>query len=371
MRLSIGLAVIAMGLGLMSCQASGDASTTQSTANTTYTHEASKTLYIQARYQEDEAMCLAAIAEIERTDGPKSPKLAGPLDDLSAVYLRTDRFSEAKAPLERAESVLDKSTRSGAIQYARLCINKGWLQYSLGDVSASEEIFKEGRDLLRKYEKEPTVDLAELINNIGIAYGDNEDEDETKSRQGKLLLLKSWEMRRQLTGDDSPECAESLNNIGLHLLFHGETDDDLEAALKTLEKAAAVSEKAYGKQNPETAMAYTNLAAAYQMTQQNDLASAEIHKAIPITEKYFGKGSTDNAYELQVLGQILQSQQKYKDAETAYQQALAITQKVYGPTNPLVASALDYLASLYEAMGDDKKQAEMQKQIEKLRGRDI
>ncbi|HUO10475.1 MAG TPA: tetratricopeptide repeat protein [Phycisphaerae bacterium] len=356
---------------LLSLPLGARAADTPATQPAAYTHEAALSLYRQGKYAADEALCKAAIADLEKSDGPNSPKLWPPLNDLAEAYLRVGRFSDARPLITRAESVLDKSTRDGALAYAHLCINKGWLEYSLGDISKAEAIFKEGRDLIRKYETKSTVDLAELINNIGLAYADNEDEDPAKIKQAKLLLFKSWEMRRLLTGENSPETAESLNNIGMHLLFHPDGESDIATALTTLQKSVALAEKVYGKDNPETAMASTNLAAAHHLLQQDDLALPEIQNALAITEKFMGKGSPDRAYELQVLGQIYQTQQKYKDAEAAYQEALTITKNCYGPTNIAVAASLDYLSSLYEAMGDEKKQAETKKQITKLRGRDI
>jgi tetratricopeptide (TPR) repeat protein len=337
----------------------------------TYSPDLALKLYHAGKYTEGETLCKTAIAQIEKSDGPTSPKLAFPLDDLASIYLRVGKFAEAKPLIARAESVLDKSTRDGALTYAHLCINKGWLEYSLGDVSRAEAIFKEGRTLIQKYEKEPTIDLAELINNIGLAYADNDDDNETKVAEAKLLLIKAYELRKRLTGENSPETLESVSNLGTHILFHGNPEKEIPVALSTLEKASALAEKVYGTDNPETAASFTNLALVYHLTGQNDRASAELQKAMPITEKFMGTQTPDYAYELQILGQILQSQEKYKEAEDAYQRAVTITKNSYGPTKTAVASALDYLAGLYEAMGDEKKQADTNKLITKIRGRDI
>ena len=254
-------------------------------APATYSPEAALKLYRAGKYAQDEALCKSAIARIEKSDGPTSPKLARPLDDLATLYLRVGRFAEAKPVIDRADALLDKSTRDGALAYAHLAINKGWLQYSLGDVSKAEAIFKEARTLIEKYEKEPTVDLAELINNIGLTYADNEDENDAKVREAKLLLIKGWDLRKRLTGEESPESAESLNNLGMHFLFHPASGKDFALALPTLQKSAALAEKVYGQDNPETAMAYTNLAAAFHLLQLDDQAEPQIRKAIPITEK--------------------------------------------------------------------------------------
>jgi tetratricopeptide (TPR) repeat protein len=361
------------GVGLMSCH-TGRATTPPATtapAPYQYSHAAATVLYRQGKYAEEEALCRAAIAAIEKTEGDHSSQLAAPLDDLGGIYLREGHFAEAKAPLERAESVLDRSKPADAVAYAHLCINKGWLQYSLGDVSGAEKIFVDGRTLLEKYESAPSVDLAELINNIALAYEDNEAEDKAKIDQAKGMLLHGWELRRKLTGPESAESGESLNNIGMYLLFHSEDEGGINTALLTLKKSLAISEKVYGADNPETASSLANMAMAYHLTQQDELAEPLIRKAIPMTEKFLGKDNPDRAYELQVLGQILQSQQKYREAEADFLEALALNEHTYGPDHDFVAASLDYLDGLYQASGDTVSQHAVEKRIAKLRGRDI
>ena len=157
----------------------------------------------------------------------------------------------------------------------------------------------------------------------------------------------------------------------MHLLFHPDSDNDIPLALTTLEKSTALSEQVYGRDNPETAMSYTNLAAAYHIVQQDDKADALIHKAIPITEKTLGKESPDSAYELQILGQILQSQQNTRKPKTPTSTPSPSPVAPTASTNTAVASALHYLSSLYQDMGDDTKKAAIDKQITNPRPRHL
>ena len=367
-RASVALTFFAVSGGMLSCRASGPP--VNATPEAGYSHEAATALYRQGNYAADEALCRAAIEKIQRED-PHSAKLADPLNDLAGIALRRGKFSEAKAPIEVAESVLDKSKAADAIIYARLCINKGWLRYSLGDVDAAEKIFVEGRDLLQKFQKSPSVDFAELTNNIALALEDNEDEDAAKIAQAKVMLLKGWQLRRKLTGEESAETGESLNNLGMYLLFHSEGEEDFLTAITTLKRSLAISEKVYGKDNPETAVSHTNIAMAYHLTQQDELAEPEIRLAIPMTEKFLGKENPDRSYELQVLGQIEQSQEKYKEAEANFKEAVTITEKIFGADHRFVASSLDYLESLYAANGKEAEQKAVQQRITKIRGRDI
>jgi tetratricopeptide (TPR) repeat protein len=340
-----------------------------------YSHAAAVTLYRAGKYKEDEAMCLGAIRAIEKREGKEARALAEPMDDLATVYLRLARFGEAKPWIERAEKVLDKSKPADAILLGRLSINKGWRLYALAEVRAAEKVFEEGKALLEKYQKGDSLELAEVINNLGLTYTDSEDPETPPSpervAQAKVMLLKGWEMRRKLAGDLSPECAESLNNIGMHLLYHGEGEEDLETALSTLKKALEATEKVYGPDHPETAVSHTNLAAALHLTEDEEGADEHVRKALAMTEKWLGKDHLDRSYELQLLGELQEKDGKFPEAETSLKEAVRILEAVFGKDHVNVANGLEALRSLYETTGDEAKEKAVAERIEKLRGKEI
>jgi hypothetical protein len=66
------------------------------------------------------------------------------------------------------------------------------------------------------------------------------------------------------------------------------------------------------------------------------------------------------------MGRILQEQTHYDEAEKDFTEAVEINEAAYGKNHPNVASSLKYLAGLYEAKGDEVKQKEVEKRIEKI-----
>jgi tetratricopeptide (TPR) repeat protein len=367
---------------LMGCQAVTAGPTTHAAASEPatlstagYSHETAVKLYRAAKYKQGEALCKAAIAEIEKRAGGKSRELAVPLDDLATIYLRLARFNDARPLIDRAESVLDRNAPADALLLARLSINKGWRLYALQEVSAAEKVFEDGRALLEKHQKGDSLELAELINNVGLTYAEADDPGEEAAPEriarAKVLLLRSWQMRRKLAGDVSAECAESLNNIGMHLLYHGDEDSDLETAASTLKKALDVTEKVYGAGNPETAVAHANMATALHMMADDKAAEDHVRKALAITEKTLGKDHLDRAYELQILGSLQENQGKFPDAEASLKEAIRILELTFGKDHINVAVGLESLRNLYETMGDDVKEKEVAERIQKMRGREI
>jgi tetratricopeptide (TPR) repeat protein len=338
-----------------------------------YTHAGAEALYHAARYDDAEAMCRQAIATIEKSAGKKAPALAEPLNDLATIYMRQARFADAKGVLDRAESVLDPKVPAQALILGRLGINKGWRLYSLGESDGAEKVFEESRELLEKNQKGESKDLAEIINNLALMYeqraGDNDDA--ALQAQARRMLLEAWQMRRRVTGEVSPETGESLNNLGMNLLLSPQRRSDLDQAMVTLRKSLEVSLKVYGEQSPETAVSRTNLAMACLLQNDAEEAEKQLRMAIPITLRFLGKTNPDRAYELTALGRILQEQTHYDEAEKAFTEVVQINEAVYGKSHPNVASALEYLQHLYEAKGDQAKQIDIQRRIEKLSDKGI
>ncbi len=333
-----------------------------------YSHDAANKLFRAAKYTAAEAMCQQAVAAIERKSSPTDPALADPLNDLATVYLRIGRFDDARKLVDRAQPLLSPDIRDQAIVLARVLTNKAWRHYAWGETGAAQKYFTQARDLLEKNGQAQSLDMAEVINDLGLIMGDGDDKEQA---DGRRLLFRAWEMRRKLASDLSPEAEESLSNLGMNMLFHSEASDDALLAINTLNKALDTAEKVFGPDHPETAMARANVAMADQMIDQTDKAESEIRKALAVSEKAFGPVSLDRASELQILGTILQAQEKFPEAETAFKESVAINESVFGPNHPFVGSALTYLQSLYEAMHDDAKTKQVKERAEKLRGTDL
>jgi hypothetical protein len=339
----------------------------------TYSHEASEKLYRAGKYEQGEAMDKQAIADIEKAKGDKAWELADPLNDLATIYMRQARYGDAKQLIERADSLLDKTKPAQALIAGRLGINKGWRLYVLGETGGATKVFEEALGYIEKYSTGDSIDRAELINNLGLMYEDKgqADEDDALIHKGRVCLFRGWEMRRNLTGDFSPESGESLNNIGMHLLFNADSLEEDEFSLKVLRKSLEVAIKVYGESHPETAVSHGTLAMALLFHDKMDEAEKEVRIAIPMTQKYLGDKHPDLAYELMTLGRILQKQAHFDDAEAKFLEAEQIDEEVYGPTHQNVVPALQALKRLYDERGDAAKAQQMEKRIEKLSGKDI
>jgi len=341
------------------------------TVSVFYTHDGAELLYRQAKYADAQAMCNQAIDAITRAKGDKSPELAPPLIDLATVDMRLAKFEDARKALDRAEGLLDKSKPEQALILGRLGINKGWRLYTLGQTDAATKTFEDSEELVKKNSKGDSRDLAELINNVGLMYEETaeKEEDDALLNKARTCLLQGWEMRKRVTGDESYETAESLNNLGMHLLFNGKSPEEADLGMNTLRKSLEVAKKVYGENHPETAMSHAVMALALLMHDDVDEAEREIKIAMPMTERYFGEMHPDRSFELMTLGRVYVEQNHFDQAEKAFAEALDIDQHVYGKTHSNVVPALEALQGLYEKEGNSEKSLDMKRQIEELSGK--
>ncbi len=155
-------------------------------------------------------------------------------------------------------------------------------------------------------------------------------------------------IREKVLGEEHPDTALSLNNLGhlLHLL------DELTGARSYLERAVVIAEKTLGEEHPLTAQYLNNL--GYLLQVQGDLARARLYheRALAIREKVLGEDHPDTAQSLSNLGYLHYVQKDWAGTRPYLERALTIRQKVLGKDHPDTVFILQNLGELRYAQGD-------------------
>ena len=134
---------------------------------------------------------------------------------------------------------------------------------------------------------------------------------------------------------------------------------DYPLALKYCIKASELCEKSLGKEHPDTATAYSNIAVIYDIQGEYSKALEYACKALKITEKKLGKNHTLNALSYNNIGMIYHSLGYYGKAMECLQKALEIAEKELGSIeHPDNALFFNSIGAVSESQGNYKNALE-------------
>jgi serine/threonine protein kinase/Flp pilus assembly protein TadD len=165
--------------------------------------------------------------------------------------------------------------------------------------------------------------------------------------QAKPLLEQAVALGRRTLGP-SRELAQSLNDLGV---AHGERAE-LDAARTALEEALALRRRLLGEEHPDVAISHSELGRT--LFDQGHLEEAEAHfrSALAIRRKVLGPADHETATSMSDLGHLLRRKGDQTGAEAMFRGALEVTRKASGPQHPDVATALGNLAQSIDERGD-------------------
>jgi tetratricopeptide (TPR) repeat protein len=156
------------------------------------------------------------------------------------------------------------------------------------------------------------------------------------------------EVQRGDLGEDHPDYATSLSNLGVLLQRQG----DLEGSEALLRQALAIRKAVLGEEHPDYATSLNNLGELLASRGNHGEAEPLLRRALAIRRDRLGAGHPDYAISLSSLGLLLHARGDSAGAESLLRQALAIRRETRGEFHPDYATGLCNLAHLLFARGD-------------------
>ncbi len=184
--------------------------------------------------------------------------------------------------------------------------------------------------------------LADLLNQLGLAYHDN-----GQYAEAEPLFRRSLKIWEQQLGPEHPNVAISLDNLALLLISQGKYAE----AEPLCRRALAIFDKQLGSEHLDVAINLNNLASLLESQGKYSEAEPLYHRSLEIREQQLGMEHPDVASSLNSLASLLESQGKYTEAEPLYRRSLKIWEQQLGPEHPDVAIGLDNLALLLTSQG--------------------
>jgi tetratricopeptide (TPR) repeat protein len=166
--------------------------------------------------------------------------------------------------------------------------------------------------------------------------------------QARPLFERALAISARALGPDDPETAACLNDLANLLLDQG----DFSAARRLHERALAIRERAFGSEHLNTAQSLNNLAET--ILAQGDFAVARplYERALAILEKELDPEHPETAQIVNNLASLFWAQRDFAAARPLQERALAVREKALGPDNPKTAQSLNNLANLLRAKGE-------------------
>ncbi|KAL2085959.1 hypothetical protein ACEWY4_019279 [Coilia grayii] len=184
---------------------------------------------------------------------------------------------------------------------------------------------------------EDSADCAKTLNELGVLYYLQNNLD-----TAKMFLIRSLEMRQRVLGPEHPDCAQSLNNLAaLHCECH-----EYESAEELYEQALDIRKRALAPDHPSLAYTIKHLAMLYKRRGKLEKAAPLYELALEIREKSFGLNHPSVATALVNLAVLYCQLKKHNEALPLYEQALKVYEDSLGPSHPRVGETLKNLAVL-------------------------
>jgi len=236
------------------------------------------------------------------------------------------------------QTPVEYSAHQGLVEKCGASLNKSTNAYLLQNSSSMIPFAVQVHDILFQ-ETEPFAILSTALANF---YNKSADYNASL-----VWCQKSLTVNEEVFGKDHPDTATTYNNIAGVYNSQGQYN----LALEWYFKGLAISEKVLGKDHPDTATTYNNIAVVYDNQAQYDLALEWYQKALVVREKVLGKDHPDTANSYNNIACVYKQNGQYELALEWYQKALSIAKKVLGDDHPYTSSTYNNIAVVYDSQG--------------------
>ncbi|MBA4074348.1 MAG: hypothetical protein C0508_04840 [Cyanobacteria bacterium PR.023] len=337
MALSLSVAIsVAISVALSSTSdyaaaKAAESETKTDTANTATDwkskEEQAETSFIAGNYSEAEKQWQEAIALSEKDN---SLNLAETLNQMTHLYIKQQRYDEARASLLKALAIREKALGKSSEKTAETQGNLALIEHKSGHDLEAEKIYKQVIETKRQAKS--ATSLAITLTNLANLYGEMKRLDEAK-----VLYLEALEIDKKAYGLDHKETAQDLFNIAAMYYQHNYNKE----AIEYFKQSLAVYTKLDDAQGRVKAYHYLGL--CYGEENQHAEAIDAYKKALQIHTKLKGDRHPDTYVHQLNLARSLDHTGNVEEAEKLYKDAVgAATENHRNAKIKLVECSLEY-----------------------------
>ncbi len=263
----------------------------------------------------------------ERDCGGSSPELADLLNDLAEIELERQKFAEALAFAERAQSIERASGTTVRTRMKTLAL-AGAIRRIQGDYAHAQRDLQQALAISVAEFGGRSEETAEAQNNLAVLY-----KYWGRFPEGLKLYRQALKSMIAIHGEQSLPSATVYHNLGGILHARG----DFAEAEKPARKAWEISRNLLGENDARTMLDATAYAGVLDGLKRYDESEPIYRRALARFERLYGPRHYEVAATLHNLAAVLVERGRHREAERFYRRALAIQRRLLGNDSPDVA----------------------------------
>ncbi|MBX7152749.1 CHAT domain-containing protein, partial [bacterium] len=198
------------------------------------------------------------------------------------------------------------------------------------------DMYKKALVIIEKNLGSDNDDVARILSNIGIAFKDKGNYDQSLEYRGKALKIRS-----NVFGHESLQVGQTYAGIAVDYFLK----EDYSSAIKYYEESLRIKKKFLRDDHPEIAAGYFNLGMVYNRIQNNELALSHYYNALYKYQKTYNGTHIDIAKSFDNIGRIFLEEGQPDSALNYYRKGLAIWTQLIGKSHY-------YMGFAYRNLGD-------------------
>ena len=261
------------------------------------------------------------------------------MDTIGKVYTSLGLYDDAREMLD--ETVELRRALPGVLptEFAQSAYHLGNVLTEKAEYERAEEIYREALAALSGEESESqalrlnlTAALAELYFRTG------------RYAQAEPLLKRVLEERRKLLGDNHPQVADAIEELGLNLFDQGKFPEAEDRLRESLALRRAILGNA---PHPEIAQNLMNLALIRRYMRDFEESEALYLQTLEMNRQLYGESHPEIANVMVNLADLHAILGELERAESLYLDVLAMNRQLLGEEHPQVALTMKNLAFVY------------------------
>ena len=214
--------------------------------------------------------------------------------------------------------------------------NLAGVERLMGLWNASKEHYTKALEIAKALWGEENPQTLAILNNLALLT-----ENQGLFEDAEPLYLKALELSRKVLGREHPTTFSLQNNLAM--LY--ESQGAFPKAMKTYNQALAVALQVYGPDHPTTLSITNNLGYLYLVTGEYPLAQGRFERVYEAWSKTLGAKHQNTLKAKNNLARVYAYQKQFKKAEPLFQEALAAREANLGMDHPdAIRSRIDYAA---------------------------